>query len=150
MLFGSEVASAPNIFIGGMPYDNENPTQNITDNVAKVFAKHTVKLGLFIETSTKRQTATEVNNGRLTFNTDSSNPGDTGWDFSNMLLGNYQTFDQSNTYRKGLYYYRSFEWYVQDNWKVRSNLTLDYRFRFSILLPCYDILHHNSRFPPDS
>jgi len=146
MLFGSEVSNAPNIFIGGMPYDNENPTQNITDNVAKVFAKHTLKLGLFIETSTKRQTATEVNNGRLNFNTDSSNPGDTGWDFSNMLLGNYQTFDQSNTYRKGLYYYRSFEWYVQDNWKVRSNLTLDFGMRFSILQPWYDKLDQISSF----
>jgi Carboxypeptidase regulatory-like domain/TonB-dependent Receptor Plug Domain len=148
MFFGSEVTNAPNIFIGGMPYDNENPTQNITDNVAKVWAKHTIKLGLFIETSTKRQTATEVNNGRIYFNTDSANPGDTGWDFSNMLLGNFQTFDQSNTYRKGLYYYRSFEWYVQDNWKLRPNLTLDFGIRFSILQPWYDKLDQISSFQP--
>ena len=91
--------NAPTIYISGMPYDNENPTQNITDNIAKVFPKHTLKAGIFIETSTKRQTATIVKNGRLLFNTDSANPGDTGWDYSNILLGNFQTFDQSNTYR---------------------------------------------------
>src|SRR5713101_4850593 len=87
---------------------------------------------------TKRQTATIVNNGRLNFSTDSANPGDTGWDFSNMLLGSYQVFDQSNTYRKGLYAYQSYEWYVQDNWKVRPNLTLDYGIRFSLLNPWYE------------
>jgi hypothetical protein len=31
-----DVANAPNIYIGGMPYDNENITNNFTDNVAKV------------------------------------------------------------------------------------------------------------------
>lgn len=144
MLF--DVPSSPNIYIAGMPYDNENPTANITDNVAKVFAKHTVKAGIFIETSTKRQTATEVNNGRLYFTRDSANPGDSGWDYSNMLLGNYTTFDQSNQYVKGLYYYRSFEWYVQDNWKVSPNLTLDFGVRFSVLQPWYEKQNQISSF----
>jgi hypothetical protein len=148
MSFGSEVPNAPTIYISGMPYDNENPTQNITDNVAKVFSAHTMKAGLFIETSTKRQTATIVNNGRLNFSTDSANPGDTGWDYSNMLLGNYQAYDQSNTYRKGFYAYKSFEWYVQDNWKLRPNLTLDYGIRFSKLNPWYEQQDQISSFVP--
>jgi hypothetical protein len=105
-----------------------------------------LKAGIYIETSTKRQTATEVNNGRLYFTRDSANPGDTGWDYSNMLLGNYTSFDQSSEYRKGLYYYRSYEWYVQDNWKVSSNLTLDFGVRFSILQPWYDKLDQISSF----
>src|SRR5712692_3541232 len=150
MSFGSEVTNAPTIFISGMPYDNENPTQNITDNISKVFPTHTLKAGIFIETSTKRQTATIVNNGRLNFSTDSANAGDTGWDFSNMLLGNYQQFDQSNTYRKGLYSYQSYEWYVQDNWKVRSNLTLDYGMRFSVLRPWYEKQDQISSFVPSA
>src|SRR5436853_7852228 len=111
MRFGSLVPSAQKIYISGMPYDIENSTQNITDNIAKVFSAHTLKAGIYIETSTKRQTATIVNNGRLNFGTDSANPGDTGWDFSNMLLGNYQQFDQSNTYGKGFYAYKGYEWY---------------------------------------
>ena len=141
-----DVPNAPTIYIGGMPYDNENITKNITDNVAKVTDKHTMKFGFFYETSFKRQTATIVNNGRLDFSRDTSNPGDTGWAFSNALLGNYKTYEQSNTYRKGYYNYHTVEWYAQDNYKVRSNLTLDFGVRFSILRPWYDQQQQVSSF----
>ena len=133
-----DVPNPPNIFLAGLPYDNENPSVNWTDNIAKVFPRHTIKAGFFIDISKKRQTATEVNNGRLDFSRDSSNPGDAGWSFANALLGNYKTFDQANQYLKGYYHYRTYEWYVQDNWKVRRNLTLDYGIRFSLLQPWFD------------
>ena len=141
-----DVANAPTIYIGGMPYDNENITKNITDNVAKVTANHTMKFGFFYETSFKRQTATIVNNGRIDFSRDTANPGDTNWSFSNALLGDYRTYEQSNTYRKGYYNYHTFEWYGQDNWKVRSNLTIDFGVRFSILRPWYDEQNQVSSF----
>jgi hypothetical protein len=146
MSFGAEVTDAPTVYIAGMPYRNENPTQNITDNLAKSWATHTLKAGIYLESSTKHQTATEVNNGQISFATDSSNPGDTNWDYSNMLLGNYQTFAQSNQYLEGNYYYQSYEFYVQDNWKVRSNLTLDYGMRFSYLPPWYELNNNISSF----
>jgi hypothetical protein len=103
-----DVPNSPTIYLSGLPYDNENPSINWTDNVAKVFSKHTVKAGLYIDISRKRQTATEVNNGRLDFSRDTANPGDTGWSFSNALLGNYKTFDQANQYLKGYYHYQSY------------------------------------------
>jgi hypothetical protein len=143
-----DVPNSPNIYIAGMPYDNENPSINWTDNLAKVTSKHTMKFGIFIDTSRKRQTATIVNNGRIDFGRDTSNPGDTGWAFSNALLGNYKTFDQSNIYRKGFYHYKSYEWYGQDNWKLRSNLTLDFGMRFSLILPWYDDQDQISSFRP--
>ncbi len=141
-----DVPNSPTIFIAGMPYDNENPGVNWTDNVAKVTAKHTLKFGIFIETSFKRQTGTIVNNGRIDFSRDSSNGGDTGWAFSNALLGNYKTFDQSNTYRKGYYHYQTYEWYGQDNWKLRPNLTVDFGVRFSIIKPWYEEKNQVSSF----
>ncbi len=133
-----DVPNPPNIYLAGLPYDNENPSVNWTNNIAKVFPRHTIKAGFFIDISRKRQTATEVNNGRLDFSRDTANPGDTGWSFANALLGNYKTFDQANQYVKGYYHYRTYEWYVQDNWNVRRDLTLDYGVRFSILQPWFD------------
>ncbi len=131
-------SNSPTIYVAGMPYDNENPSVNWTDNVAKVLANHTLKFGLFIDTSFKRQTGTIVNSGRIDFSRDSSNPGDTGWAYSNALLGNYKTFEQSNTYRKGYYRYQTYEWYAQDNWKVLPNLSIDFGVRFSVIQPWYD------------
>ena len=143
-----DVTNSPNIYIAGMPYDNENPSINWNDNVAKVTSKHTMKFGIFIDTSRKRQTATIVNNGRIDFSRDTSNPGDTGWAFSNALLGNYKTFDQSNTYRKGYYHYKSYEWYAQDNWHIRQNLSLDFGIRFSLMPPLVRRRKPDLQLPP--
>ena len=108
-----------------------------------------MKSGIFIETSMQAADGhhREQRPHRISAATP-ANPGDTGWDFSNMLLGNYQTFEQSNTYRKGSYHYQSYEWYAQDNWKVRSNLTLDYGMRFSMLKPWYDEERPDFQLPP--
>lgn len=145
-----DVPNSPNIYFSGLPYDNENPTWNLTDNLAKVFTNHTMKVGLYMESSFKRQTATEVNNGRLYFNRDSANPGDTGWAFANALIGSYQSFDQANVYRKGYYRYNTVEWFAQDNWRVRPDLTLDYGIRFSVIQPMYDEKDQISSFVPET
>jgi hypothetical protein len=143
-----DVPNSPTIVLNGIPYSNKNPTTNFTDTLSKVFPKHLVKVGIYIEESKKLQTAAVVNNGRIYFSRDTANPGDTGWAFSNMLLGNYQSFDQANTLRNGKYHYKSFEWFVQDNWKLRPNLSIDYGIRFSILNPWYDDENQISGFDP--
>ena len=132
-----------------LPYDNENPTVNWTDNLSKVLSKHTLKFGIFVESSFKRQTAEAPTNGTYQFQRDSANPGDTNWDYSNLLLGNYQMFKQGNKVRTGYYFYRTIEWYAQDNWKVRSNLTLDYGLRMALIYPWYDQKNQLSTFFPD-
>jgi hypothetical protein len=146
--FGSEIPNSPTIGFMGLPYDNHNPVVNITDNVSKVFKSHVFKAGFFIETARKRQTASMPNNGSLNFSLDPSNPGDTGWGFANLLLGNFTYFDQANTLPKGYYDYRNYEWYVQDTWKVNQNLSLDFGIRFSMIKPMYEAYDQISGFVP--
>jgi hypothetical protein len=143
-----DTPNPPTIVLAGIPYNNRNPTTNITDSLTKVFSKHTVKVGLYIEESRKTQTATVQNSGRIYFNRDTANPLDSNWSFSNMLLGNYQTFEQANLLRDGKYHYKTYEWFAQDNWKVRSNLSVDYGMRFSLIRPWYDDDNQIAGFDP--
>lgn len=132
------VPNAPTTNFAGTPFLNFNHTYDITDSVAKVFNSHTIKGGIYLHKSLKDQTAFTSVNGIINFDRDANNPLDTNWAFSNALLGNYDTLQQSNQVLNGQYRSWNVEWYLQDNWRVTSKLTLDYGMRFYWVQPQYD------------
>ena len=134
----------------GLPYANQNPTINITDNITKITGTHILKAGIFFETVTKTQSPYADVNGTLIFDQDSQNPGDTGWAFANALLGNYRAFTQMSKYEVANYKYNQTEWYVQDTWKVKPTLTLNYGVRFSLMGPLYETGDLVSGFVPSA
>lgn len=144
--FQFDVPNAPFTGFNGTPFRNVNHTFDFTENMSKVFPRHTLKWGAYIHRSRKDQTAFTPANGTINFNRDAQNPGDANWSFANALLGNFRTFQQSNIVRNGRYRYTNAEWYVQDNWKLRSDLTLDYGIRFYIIQPQYDAHLQTSSF----
>jgi hypothetical protein len=146
---GSNISNAPNFSTNGLPYINRNPISNYSDNLTKVWGTHTLKAGVFIETATKFQTATADTNGTYNFTLDSANPGDTGYGFSNALLGNFDTYSQASKFFNGAYSYRNYEWYVQDSWKVRPNLTINYGLRMVLMPPWYEENNQVAGFFPD-
>lgn len=122
----------------GQPYYNNNPILNVTENLMKVVGSHVMKAGFFFENALKTQTPVATNTPSIAFDRDTQNPGDSNWAFSNALLGNFRTYEQLNKIFDANYRYQSYEWFVQDSWKLLPNLTLNYGVRFSLMQPMYE------------
>src|SRR5207247_9304322 len=134
----------------GLPYYNANPITNVTDNIAKVRASHTIKAGFFIEQGIKHESPFRPYNADIYFTRDSANPGDTGWAFANALLGNFQRYQQfSKTLLEDAPYW-NIEWYGQDTWKVTPKLTLNYGLRVNLVPPIYERNNLFTNFDPEA
>jgi hypothetical protein len=133
---------------GAYPYKNSNTTFNLYDNVSKVIGTHTAKAGFYFERSRKDQVA--GNSATIAFSNEPNNPNNTGHPYANALLGFFNTYQQPNIgIIQGQYRYSNYEWYIQDNWKVNSRLTLDYGMRFSWVRPQFDKRYQDYYFVPE-
>ena len=146
-LGGSHLANSP-VFtsVGDAPFHNYNTVINFSDGVTKIWGRHTIKTGLYMERSRKDQSSFGNNNGQFNFGDTSNNPLDTGYGYSNAALGVYQTFDQASNYVIGQYRYWNIEAYVQDTWKLTQRITLDYGLRAAWYQPQYDASMQASTF----
>lgn len=111
-------------------YFNENPIWTYTDNLSKVYHSHTLKTGFYLEHNIKVQPGQQNYTGNFNFQTDSNNPLNTGDGFANAFLGNVDSYSQATAASQFKVLYWNFEFYLQDNWRVSSRLTLDYGVRF--------------------
>jgi Carboxypeptidase regulatory-like domain len=142
------ISNAPSTSFQGQPYYNQDPTHDITDNVSKLWGAHNLKAGFFRTQTTKQQTCYCAVNGNMSFGQDSQNPGDTGYAFSNALLGNYQSFQQANVWPNLFYKHQNVEWYGQDTWKVSRTVTLDFGLRMAWVQSDYEENNGLSSFNP--
>jgi hypothetical protein len=119
------------------PYKNSNTTFDIYDNLSKVWGSHTMKMGFYFQRSRKDQAA--GNSASINFSNNVNDPNNTGHPYANALLGFFNTYSQPNIgVFQGQYRSSNYEWYVQDNWKVNSRLTLDYGLRMNVIKPQFD------------
>ena len=131
------------------PFTNENRTYDVLANLTKVWGAHTAKFGVYYQSSYKPQTAFASHNSLINFNDNSSNQFDTGFGYANAATGVFNTYRQASIYGFPQWIYKNFEWYLQDNWKAASRLTLDYGVRFYYMTPQWDQLLSSSTFLPD-
>jgi hypothetical protein len=135
-LGGGNLRNLPAIGVGGrFPISSKVNSYGFTEGLTKVWQSHTTKAGLYFHIDSLVQRHNSVNfAGRYDFNVDSTNPLDSGDTYANALLGNFRNYTESTaapTYNPRT---RIFDWYVQDNWKIK-NVTLDYGVRFTWDLP---------------
>lgn len=145
--WGGRIADAPPNF----PFPgwlNTNQTHDVSISVTKVRGSHTLKAGFYWTHSYKAQQR-QGWAGTIRFQNDTNNPLDSGFGYSNAVLGIFDQYEQLSKYVEGSYIYNNLEGYVQDNWKVTPRLTLDYGVRLVHQQPQYDRLGQAGNFLPD-
>ena len=105
---------------------------NVTDNVAWIKGKHSVKAGFYLERMARNNVMpfTYGTMGTYYFGSDTANPYDTGYPTSNLLLGTVQAYGEDSQVFWNHAHYNQPEWYVQDSWRVSRRVTLDLGIRF--------------------
>lgn len=133
MFFGGTNAQPNTRFIGvsnRFPFNAKNILQNYSVNLTKLAGSHNLKGGLFIERTARPAPRVAVFNGSFSFNANQSNPFDTNFGFANALLGSIDEYQESTAKPFAEGRFNQIEFFVQDNWRVRRNFTLDYGARF--------------------
>jgi hypothetical protein len=146
---GGRLASPAVIALGVAPFTAANTTYDVVGNLTRAVGSHILKAGLYVQRSVKDQSPAVAFNGAITFNNDANNPFDSGHPFANAALGVYQTFTQAAGYALPSWHYTNVEWYVQDTWRARNHLTIDYGVRFYYLTPQWDVTKQAANFLPD-
>ena len=131
------------------PYRDYNVNHTTYGNVTKVLGRHTLKFGgIYYHYNKHENQLTGNNNGLYSFDTQNiptatANPtvcGTAGLpacpfnfeqSFANFLLGQLNTFTQASLDVTANIFDNQFEYYGQDTWRVRPNLTITYGIRHS-------------------
>jgi hypothetical protein len=132
---------------------NINRTQDVAISITKVMGRHTMKAGFYNNHSFKAQNVGAGGGlsfqGTVDFANDANNALDTGFGYANAATGVFTRYQQASRFVEGQMVYDNTEFYVQDNWKASSRLTLDYGVRFTRQQPQHDKYQQMSNFFPN-
>lgn len=145
------IPSAPQLFIDSrFPYFGRNNVWIWMDNYSQVSGPHNLKFGVYIEKSAVNEVIGSAFNGTFAFDRDPNNPTDTGYAFSNALIGSVDNYKEANNLPAGHVRDNRIEWYAQDNWRVSRRFTVDMGVRFYWLDPAYNALNSTAAFNPSA
>ncbi len=143
---------------GGMVYD-------AGDTVTKVIGNHTFKGGVQFEyagennfdqisVSATVPGATNNQNGKFIFTDAHNNLKNgainvtTGRAVGNVATGLFDTYGEIGQRSYTLYRGQMYEGFLQDSWRIRSNVVLELGARYSVMTPYYALWGNQSVFSP--
>jgi hypothetical protein len=110
---------------------------NFSDNLSKVWGKHTAKFGFYYEWTKNQQPSDNYTNGELVYA--NWGQGSTGNVYADMLSGIISGgYSETNFDPIIAMHYTTTSFYGMDSWKVSRRLTLDYGLRVDHLGPWVD------------
>jgi hypothetical protein len=139
--------------IDGGPYPSQStgPIYNFSNNTSLIHGNHTFKWGAAFERLGQNDFdqinvsgvpgGTNNQNGRFVF-TD-SRTGATGMAVSNVALGLFDTYAEIGTRAYTPYRGHTFEWFLQDSWRVSEKLKLELGVRYTYMNPYFKSLWGN-------
>ena len=131
------------------PFVGRNNIWNFTNSLSHIWGAHGLKAGIYYEPTSRNARRDSAFNGTFDFSRNVNNPLDTNWAWSNTLLGNFDSYAESDVGAFGYGRFKNLEWYLQDNWKVSRRLTLDYGIRFYWIQPNYSEPDNVAGFVPE-
>jgi hypothetical protein len=111
---------------------------SFSDTVSKVYGKHTFKAGIFWEHIRNSQPNNANTQGSIGVSSGNSNT--LGNPYADMLVGNLNSYNETNFNRINDISYTTFEGFIQDSWKVNARLTVDLGIRITHFTPWSDNL----------
>jgi hypothetical protein len=121
---------------GRFPLVDIADSWTVSDNLTKIWRSHQIKTGvafelvhyLFVQSG-----PSDVWSGRFDFAQNTGNTAyNTTYPYANMLLGDFNTYQESTNRTQYSPITPILEFYVQDSWKAAKRLTLDLGVRFTV------------------
>jgi hypothetical protein len=119
------------------PFNARNIIQNYSANLSKIAGSHNLKAGIFVEKTARPAPRASVFNGTYDFNGNVSNPFDTNLGFANALLGSINDYTESTAKPFAEGRFNQVEFFIQDNWRLARNFTIDAGMRFYYIGPTF-------------
>ena len=134
---GFGVVNNPQIqFDNRFPLANDTRSWQVQDSITRVWNRHTSKAGFYFQKGKYLQRHIgSTFNGQFSFDTNTSNPNDTGYAYANGVLGYYNSYTEGSNTVDYNPQWNVLEWYLQDSWKVHPRVTIDYGLRFTYDIP---------------
>ena len=132
------------------PYRDFNENRTFFGNATKVWGNHTMKFGATYFRYRKHENAGNGNQASYTINTNGLPAGSNGFEqeWANFLLGRVATFAQTSLDLTADIRDQQFEYFAQDSWRVKPNLTVSYGLRHSFFRQPTDALGLLENFDP--
>ena len=119
------------------PFNAKNIIWNYSANLTKVAGSHNMKTGVFWEKTARPAPRASTFNASYNFAGNVNNPFDTNLGFANALLGSINQYEESTAKPFAEGRFNQVEFYVQDNWRVKRNFTIDAGVRFYYIGPTF-------------
>ncbi len=134
----------PNFAFPRTPADSYTNEYQFSTNFTWSKGTHIIKFGLLHIRNYKNEDDSSGpgagnDKGTFDFSPNANSPFDTGYGPSNLLLGSLNSFTQTQYIAHKDAEYADTDFYIQDTWKIKHNLTLDYGLRVYHMPSQYEI-----------